>query len=100
MLMTFDISDAIAKKLLKGDIDVNSVFLGYLNTLEKSRVYAAENFINELLPEGRKVPAANMLAAAEMTGISNVTLHRAKFNMGVKSLKKGFGASAIWYWQR
>ena len=65
---------------------------------ERGSVADAEEFLRDALGHGpAKVKDVERLA--KLSGHSSATLGRAKRAMQVKSVREGFGPSAIWYWK-
>lgn len=60
---------------------------------------AATAFLEECLASGSK-PAREVFAEAAGRGIAERTLKRAKRELGVQSLKEGFGDGSRWVWER
>lgn len=67
-------------------------------TASGSKREAARVFLLKRLGDGRKVPAWEVLAECQMSGIaSRRTLMRAKAELGVRSERKG-GSEGAWWW--
>lgn len=62
----------------------------------------AQDLLNDLLRAGQR-SAEDVKAIAEMFGIPQGTLRRAKTSLGVRSVKSGFGGATggedRWYWR-
>jgi hypothetical protein len=58
----------------------------------------AESWLREILASG-PVSAKDIEAAAKAGGISIRTLKRAKNDMGVESVKQGFGKDSVFLWR-
>ena len=56
---------------------------------------SAQEFLIEMLKRG-EVRANDVLDLANLTGISQASLKRAKSTLGVRSVKKGF--NGVWEW--
>lgn len=56
-------------------------------------------WLAEALHDGRPHSATDVMRAANDAGIPARTLHRAKDRLRVRSLRRGFGPGATWYWQ-
>ena len=59
----------------------------------------ARDFLFERLEGGRQVKADDLFEEAEQTGISKVTLRRAKKKLGVKSRKTPGKFDGEWTWE-
>lgn len=104
MLVTFDLHEDLVLAIAKKKVDINSILrVALLVDRPKKTKGAADNrdvedFLLTIIPYPGMVKAADAQAAADMTGIPRRALDRAKKQLGVKSIKQGFGAGAIWYW--
>jgi hypothetical protein len=80
---------------LTKDIIVN----GYAKPAEKgvSKLDEAKGFLKEILSGGERA-REDVIAHAELNGISESTLNRAKQELKVKSASVGFGADKVTYW--
>lgn len=65
---------------------------------QKSSVGAAELYLLKSLSNG-PVPAARIIAQAGESGITERTLRRAKKQLGISSLRTGFGRQGTWVWE-
>lgn len=61
------------------------------------RTEEAKEFLREALSAGSK-PVLDILEEADLLGIAQRTLKRAKASLGVKAEKKGFGSEGFWTW--
>jgi hypothetical protein len=80
------------------------------STLSANDLLAADNqddqgaeqearlFLREILAGSESLPARAVLAAAHEAGIAHRTLKRAKRREGIRTIRQGFGAGAIWLW--
>jgi hypothetical protein len=64
---------------------------------ESAVLEEARDFVRTTLADG-EMPATDLLAGARALGLSHRTLYRAKRELEVRSIRKGFGASAVYYW--
>ncbi|GAB4467726.1 MAG: hypothetical protein OHK0029_39730 [Armatimonadaceae bacterium] len=64
---------------------------------KESALDEAMEFLEDILADG-PVPAKKMVTSAENAGISPRTLRRARMELGVRSVKSGFGSNAEWQW--
>jgi hypothetical protein len=58
----------------------------------------AVNFLNGELGQRGPRLYQELLAEAKKAGISEITLRRAKAQLGIQSQKRGFGETGEWYW--
>jgi hypothetical protein len=63
----------------------------------RSKLNEAKDFLKEMLCNRKRV-REDIIAHAELNGISGVTLNRAKQELRIKSTSKGFGADKVTYW--
>jgi hypothetical protein len=80
------------------------------STLSANDLLAADNqddqgaeqearlFLRDILAGSESLPARAVLAAAHEAGIAHRTLKRAKRREGIRTIRQGFGAGAIWLW--
>jgi hypothetical protein len=65
---------------------------------ERSRLTEAKDFLEEILGGGQLVPIAKCKEQGYKLGISEITLLRAKRDLGVKTKQSGFGQDKEWFW--
>jgi hypothetical protein len=64
---------------------------------ERTEREEAVTWLQEVLADGPR-PADELVREARRTGLSEKTLHRAKRDLGVRSVKTGFGKAGRWCW--
>ena len=57
----------------------------------------AKDFIARNLSEGER-KASEMMELMKANGFSEITIRRAKADLGVKSRREGFGKNSVYYW--
>jgi hypothetical protein len=76
----------------------NTLLVGAASTDDRSAMSEAEDFLHKELATGRR-PAEDVKNAARRIGITDITLRRARANLGVKAEREGYGADGRWYWE-
>jgi putative DNA primase/helicase len=65
---------------------------------ERTQLTEATDILREILEDG-ELPAKEAEATASKAGVSRRTLKRARYQLGVKAQKRGWGRDAVWFWR-
>lgn len=108
-IVQVEVSDSIAhwlesnsEKITKGDLISRAVYECYIERRKEARpdtaMSQAKDYLREMLRTGQKC-AAEVIDIAGLTGINKASLRRAKYELGIKSVKEGFSKDGKWHWK-
>ena len=90
--MAFRLSDSGFQWLGESDISADELLSGCSST-DKHKT--AVEFLQNVLSDGKEVPASSIFAQARALGVSKRTMENIKQELGVKSIKSG----NLWMWK-
>ena len=90
--MAFRLSDSGFQWLGESDISADELLSGCSST-DKHKT--AVEFLQNVLSDGKEVPASSIFAQARALGVSKRTMENVKQELGVKSIKSG----SLWMWK-
>lgn len=65
---------------------------------ERTQLSEAIDVLRGILEDG-ELPAKEAEATASKAGVSSRTLKRARYELGVRTQKRGWGRDAVWFWR-